>query len=99
MVDYLHIGSTPHSEDCIGVGNPDYYPKALEECERFKQQIARHYPPPPNARLKVKGFPHDFGTYHEVVVLFDDSDEVATQYAYDVENDKLNVLQFWDKDS
>jgi hypothetical protein len=40
---------------------------------------------PPGASLRVKSFPHDFGTYHEVVCFFDEADQEAMEYAYKCE--------------
>ena len=94
--DYINIGSSPHSEECAQLGSPEYHEKATEECQKFAEQIVRHYPPPPYARVRTKWFDHDFGSYAEVVVLYHEDDEKATQYAYMVENDPKNVLQFWD---
>lgn len=94
--DYINIGSTPHDEPCIGVGHEDYYTKGIEEVRRFARQIRHHYPPPVGAVVKVKAFDHDFGRYHEVVVIFALEDEEAQEYAYMVDADPKNVLSKWD---
>ena len=99
MMDYLNIGPSPCGETCVAVGNPDYHNLARQECERFKQQIIRHYPPVFNARVAIKAFEHDFGTYYEVCVVYSVEDEEANEYAFAVENDTKGVLQKWDSDT
>ena len=64
MRDYVSIGSAPSDEDCVAVGSEDYYKKARAECQRFIEVIRKKLGPEPSgARLVVKSFPHDFGTY------------------------------------
>ena len=96
--DYINIGSTPHDEPCIGVGDPEYYTKGVAEVQRFARQIEKHYPPVPGARIKVKAFDHDFGTYHEACVIYNDNSDEATEYAYEVDADPKGALQKWDKE-
>lgn len=95
-MDYIHIGSTPHEEDCAQVGAPDYAQKARAECTRFRDQILRHYPEPDHGYLAVKGFSHDFGTYYEVIARFDDNDEDAVRWAFAIEADEKGVLARWE---
>ena len=87
--DYLTIGSTPADEDCLQLGTPEYTAQAARaECQRFIDLIrAVCGEEPEGARLSVKGFPHDFGTYYEVVCYYDDDDERAADYAFHVEGD------------
>ncbi len=95
-MDYIHIGSVPVEEDCAQVGSHDYATKGRAECKRFMAQIQRHYPEPDNGYLKIKSNPHDFGTYYEVVAVFDENDEEATKWAFAVEGDEKDVLRVWD---
>jgi hypothetical protein len=39
-----------------------------------------------NAHYTIKSFPHDFGTYKEVAIVFDSEDEAAAAFAYEVED-------------
>ena len=80
MKDYLTIGSTPANEDCFPAGHP----LARAETRIYRDQLAREFP---TADLRVKGFPHDFGTYHEVVVVYNTDDEQSIETAYAVESD------------
>lgn len=60
MSDYINIGSTPAEESCLPAGHPN----ARRECEIYRRQLEREFP---DGNFRVKGFPHDFGTYYEVV--------------------------------
>lgn len=97
MRDYVTIGSTPADEDCAQVGSADYSVRARKECAAFVKQLIRQFgPPPEGARVHTKGFSHDYGTYHEVVVSFDDDNEAAVEYAYTLESETpLN----WDSEA
>ena len=84
--DYISIGSSPADEDCAQLGSEDYYERAKEECKRFIDLIREVCgQEPEGARLKIKSNPHDFGTYYDVVVEFDDMIEDAVNYAFHVE--------------
>lgn len=87
MQDYLSIGSTPCDEPCEQLG-PNYdASKARAECRRYIDLIrATMGPEPEGARLAVKSFEHDFGTYMEVVCYFNEENEKAVDYAYDCES-------------
>lgn len=82
MQDYINIGSAPAEEDYAQVGSEDYYSRMRVETNRFIELIRKKLgPEPAGARLTVKAFPHDFGTYHEVVCYYDDNREEAIKYA------------------
>ena len=83
MRDYVSIGSAPCDEDCVQVTKEGDYHEAMKtECRRFLELIRKKLgPEPPGTRLAVKANPHDFGTYYDVVVYFDDEDEQARGYA------------------
>lgn len=81
--DYLSIGPTPAEEDCAQVGSDSYHTKARKECEAFRKQMLRLMgEPPAGACLRVKTFPHDFGSYLELCCVFREDNEEATSYAY-----------------
>jgi len=85
-VDYINIGASPAEEDCVQVGDPDYRQKAIPECNRFIELIRKTLGTEPDgAKLKIKAFQHDFGTYHEVVCYYDEDKPEAVEYAYNVE--------------
>jgi hypothetical protein len=49
--------------------------------------------PPRGACFGVKSFPHDFGSYYEVVIHFDDDYDEAADFAYEVER---NLPETWE---
>ena len=104
--DSLYIGESPWDESCAQLGTDMYPVNARKECQRFIEQIRRHYgPEPEGARLYIKSNPHDFGSYLSVECTFtwdpSDMDEDWTPsqvYAFDIEGDELRCLQNWDSD-
>ena len=82
MRDYINIGSAPCDEDCAQLGQDDYRERAIDECKRFIQLLRKTFgDEPPEARLAIKWFDHDFGSYYEV------EDEKAREYAFRCENE------------
>jgi hypothetical protein len=85
-----------------------YLVNARKECQRFIDQIRRHYGDEPvGAHLYTKSNPHDFGSYLSVECEFvwdpsNDDDYVdmtpSQVYAFAIEGDDLGVLQNWDSD-
>jgi len=97
MKDELTIGSSPLNETCAQIRQNGYYEQAQKECRAFLNQLIRiHGNPPANARLAVKGFNHEFGTYYEVVVIYDDEVEEAEEYAFLLEG---NIPEEWDDEA
>ena len=92
--DYLVIGSVPAAEDCAQVGTPNYKSQAIKECRAFIEQLRRQFGPEPvGARLERKEFPHDFGSYDEVVVWYDEDNQEAIDYAFKLE---AEMPEKWD---
>lgn len=86
--DYVTVGSTPAEEDCAQVGSPGYDLVARDECRRFVELLRKTFgPEPEGARLAVKAFSHDFGTYHEVVCYYDPTMEESVAYAFRCEGE------------
>lgn len=82
MKDFITIGPTPCEEPCAQMGTPDYREKALAECKRFIKLLRQKFgPQPEGARLAVKSFLHDFGTYYEVVCHYDTDIQASVDYA------------------
>jgi hypothetical protein len=97
MFDYAVIGSTPVSEDCAQVGAEDYGPRAKAEIRAFQNQLIRLFGEPPfGAYFKKKAFSHDFGTYHELCVVYDAEIPEAEEYAYRCESE---APEFWDAEA
>jgi hypothetical protein len=88
MRDYINIGPCPAAENCVQIGDPDYYIKAKAECQRYIELIRCTLgPEPAGARLAIRRFPHDFGTYMEVVCYFDSDRPKSEEYAFKCESD------------
>lgn len=87
MIDYMFLGSAPADEECAQVGTDEYADRARVECIAYKKQIARLVAAagkeiPAKAAIITKGQSHDYGTYYEVAVRFDDNDADACDFAY-----------------
>ena len=86
MLEYIEIGASPFNEECVQVGADNYAELAQEECRRFIAELRKQYGAEPNgAKLRVKGFPHDFGSYYEVICNYDTNIDDACDYAMNCE--------------
>ncbi len=87
MINYLELGSSPANEPCVQTTDPNYSELGRAECERYRDTLyAAYYAAHPGkecpAVLRVKGNAHDFGTYYEAAVRFDDRDDSQIAAAY-----------------
>ena len=88
MRDYLVIGSSPCEENCVQTGSENYSARQKKECRLYIEAIRKKLgKEPQGASLELKSFPHDFGTYTEVVCSFDTDIEESREYAYKCESD------------
>lgn len=87
MRETMELGPVPCEENCQQVGTPSYNPvAALAECRAYMAQLERQFGSPPDgATLVIRRNRHDFGTYYEVAVSYDDEDAQASEYAYNIE--------------
>jgi hypothetical protein len=98
-VDYLTLGSTPSDEPCAQVGSENYRVCCLMEGQAFKQQLLRSNPDLEQKEnegiitLRLKGFPHDFGTYHELCVIYDEDNQDSIRTAHQIDED---LPENWD---
>lgn len=94
MRDYITLGTAPVGEESAQLGDPDYRHKVRDEAERYTTLLRKMFgEEPEGAKLALKGFSHDFGTYHEVVCYYDDENEVAEEYALNIE---CNLPEYWE---
>lgn len=91
--DYIEITCSPFGEDCVQIGDNDYRRKATVELAAFKAQLERIWP---DGDFQIKWFPHDFGSYGEVVAWMHGEDAVQTSIAYEAE---ANTPEFWDEEA
>lgn len=96
-MDYITLGSTPCSEECAAVGQEDYLVRSMNECNIFIRQLERLHPDlAEGMRFSTRSFHHDFGTYREVVLLFNETDEHQVSVMAQVEG---NLPEFWDEEA
>lgn len=103
MMDSIDLGATPANEKCAQVGSADYYERAKLECQVYRRQLLRLYKAehsdaelPDGCSLRITNHPHDFGTYHEVSVRYNDSSLVALAAAFWFD---ANLPGHWDEDA
>lgn len=93
-MDYLVVGSNGFAQ----VGDPDYFAKAKIELRILLEFLHANYPVPnefaSKACFSIKVFNHDFGTYHEVVALFDDQYLTTLEESEHESNNEL-FDKFW----
>lgn len=98
MREYLELGPVPCDEKCEQVGPDCNYQRMALESREYANQLARMFPGAEDAycSFRVKSFPHDFGTYYEVVVRYDSDDENSAAFAFNVEE---NLPAEWDAEA
>lgn len=100
MRDYLNIGSVPFDCPCAQVGRPNYAELSRVECRAFTNQCKRllftEFGKDYKCEVRPKSFPHDFGSYLEVVAFYDDNSSAATEQAFWLE---ANMPESWDKEA
>ncbi len=78
----IALGAVPARESAAQVGEVGYADRAVVECQRYVA-LLRHAigPEPEGARLHIRPSEPDLGSYLEVVVEYDEEDNVARAYA------------------
>lgn len=85
--EYITLGPVPGKEKCEQVG-PDYDPqRATAEMHRYIAQLKKMFPAweAVGCSFRVKSFPHDFGSYREVIVTYDPDNADQVAFAFMVE--------------
>jgi hypothetical protein len=89
MRDYMCLGNVPCCEDGIPMNKDGH----RAECKRFAVMLDEIFiNKPENAYFSIKANPHEYGTYYEVAINFDDDCPESEQFAYFVES---NTPQYW----
>lgn len=97
MRDTMYFSSTPNSEECSQLGDPNYERDSKLECQALKAQLRRKFgPEPEGVRLYTKGNPHDFGTYYELQADYITDSEEAIEYVFGLDKD---FPEFWDEEA
>ena len=94
-MDYLVLGSNGFAQ----VGDPDYFAKNKIELRILLDFFRENYLVPEPfvsmAYYSTKSFPHDFGTYHEIVLIYNDC--ILSAYeSSELEWENELYDQFWD---
>lgn len=95
-MEHLELGPAPAAEPCQQLGKT-YNPDAAKlERKAYIKQLERMFDKEMETGIyfRSKGFPHEFGTYYEVCVIYNENDEDQTAAAYHVEN---NIPEDWDE--
>lgn len=92
MLDYLTLETTPTDETCVQVGEEGYYSRMMDEAHKYATMLRGRFVGFNKVSFGVKTFPHDFGTYAEVVVKYNDTDDIASAQALAVED---NLPRLW----
>ena len=94
-MDYLVLGSNGFAQ----VGDADYRAKNKIEMRILLDFFKEKFPIPEPfinmAYYSIKAFPHDFGTYHEIVLIYDD-DKLSEWESSEQESESEWFDQFWD---
>jgi len=94
MKAFVELNSAPIDEDCVQVdATENYLPAMIQECHIYLRQLYRLFP---MARLGIKKFSHDFGSYVEAVVYYDDASEAEEEAAWAMQD---NLPLLWDDEA
>ena len=78
-MDYVNVGANGFAQ----LGDSSYYEKNKVEMKFLLEFLLKEFPIPTAlvgmCRYAVKAFPHDFGTYHEIVVQYDDHEIIEEE--------------------
>lgn len=98
MRTYLELSPTPTDEDCAQVGEPDYRAKATKEMKAYINQLYREFPDTQDEGCEffIKWFPHEFGSYGYVCVMYTEGNRMQEEYAFSIEN---NLPYNWDEEA
>ena len=83
MREYYELGPVPSEEDCLQTGKDDFS-LMKKECRIYQRQLERMFQ---GLQFGVKTFPHDFGSYCEVVVYYDSENQDEAEKVWSIESD------------
>ena len=93
-MDYLVVGSNGFAQ----LGDPDYFAKAKIETRILMEYLRENFPVPEEfanvAHYSIMPFHHDFGTYYEIVIKYDDS-FLSRLEESEIESEVESFLNFW----
>lgn len=94
----MYLGPTPCDEDCAQLGQDNFRELAKKEMNAYISQLYRTFPDVNqfNVSFKIKWENHDFGTYGEVVAVYDATNQESTKKALDIE---WQLPEKWDEEA
>ena len=95
-MESLNIGPCPADEVPAQLGTAHYHQLAKLEIQLFKQQLTEELATQwPDfgclVRFKTTSNPHDFGTYHDLDVVYDPENRIAASQAFYCEGQASSV--------
>lgn len=98
MRDQFELSTTvPHEESCVQIGEENYSKWSRLEAYTLIDQLTRLLGEPPSLTFfKVIPCSHDFGTYYDVAIVYDDEEEESEAYMLRVESE---LPYNWDEES
>lgn len=86
-MDKIYLGPVPSMENCAQIGSPDFEALSRRECMVYQRMLNRLFAVPSGIAVKydIVLNRHDFGTYPEVALTFDNTNPVAVEFAHTVE--------------
>lgn len=98
MRDTFELATTvPHDEPCSQVGTAGYDKNSRLEAQALKNLLLRTLPPPPEGTgIRIIQCPHDFGSYLDLSVVYDDDDEESVEWMLKAE---CAVPGNWDEEA
>lgn len=92
-MDYIEFDCTPYDEECSQVGTSNYYLDSILESKAIINQLIRMFGEPPECTyFKKASCPHDFGTYYEIRLNYNEWND----YCIEVES---RWPQLWDDEA
>jgi len=89
MREYMELGPVPCDEECVQVKTGEnYHSEMREEMGKYVELLYKRFPQVQEygCGFGIKMFPHDFGSYGEVCICYNDADAKAQQFAMFVES-------------
>ena len=72
-MEYVELGPTPFNKQCSQVSDENFALQSPKEMKAYMNQLKRMFPEVAKSKtlaFAIKWFPHDFGTYGEVVIKY-----------------------------
>ncbi len=96
-LDRMSFETTPPGEKCIGLGHDSYELLSKIECETYIAFLLRNFPRiPEGCRFKITSNPHDFGTYRDVELFYNEDNKKHAAYAYKLD---AKIPDKWDAEA